>query len=344
MTKHDTETTTPTEPRETYGIPPIPDALKAHFPPYLEDDPNIAREAIATGATRSLTYPTDINNDGIYIGNMWRPILFDDTRNLPYEHPKRHEWDDPLFDVESLDFDYELLPTGWTVKQYHRFRSWEFGKFIMQFNQQHICEISWKAFHGIYDPKLFFFGCNAGWLEPNISHYPLFRQFAPGAASALTREDIHERFDARRKQAMKVNFSWFEYAEERKKISENKLYEVRAYANPCVKFVASRPGFYWKYASYEKLKAIRPPDDPLFPSLDLCDEQYEWDRDVYDRPDLDFSAEPTLPGYTRIQFLRRRAWERSCYEHRVAKLTGKRNKPRKPVVPQDLIDKLNSNN
>jgi hypothetical protein len=82
----------------------------------------------------------------------------------------------------------------------------------------------------------------------------------------------------------------------------------------------------------------------LFPSLDLCDEQYEWDRPVYDQPDLDFSAEPTLRGYTRLQFLRRRAWEKSCYEHRVAKLTGQRNKPREPAVSQSVIDGLQTNN
>jgi hypothetical protein len=59
---------------------------------------------------------------------------------------------------------------------------------------------------------------------------------------------------------------------------------------------------------------------------------------------LDFSAEPTLPGYTRVQFLRRRAWEKSCYAHRVAKLTGKRNKPTDSVVSQSVIDGLQSNN
>jgi len=343
MTKHDTETTTPTEPRETYGVPPIPEELRARFVP-PSDDPASARNLFDDGVNRALTSSTDVNNDGIFIGNMWRPILFDDTRNLPFEHPTRHEWDDAFYDNTFLNFKHELLPTAWTPVQYKRFRSWEFGKFFKQFHYEHIFNITWKALHGVYDPKLFFFGCNAGWLEPNIDLYKVLSQYASENVNPITDAYIQDQYDARREKASLVSLSLMNYENERKSISNPEIYEILAYANPAVGRAASLPGFYWKYASFEKLKSLKPPGDLYFPRLDLCDEQYEWDRDVYDQPDLDFSAEPTLPGYTRLQFLRRRAWERSCYLHRVAKLTGKRNKPTESVVSQDVIEKLQTNN
>ncbi len=343
MTKHDTEITSQSGSWVSYGIPAIPQELADRFIA-PSNDPAIAREPFASGVNRALTFATDVNNDGIFIGNMWRPIPFVDSRNLPYEHPTRHEWDDARYDDSGLNFQHELLPTGWTSTQYKRFRSWEFGMFIRQYCHKYILPVTWKAFHGVYDPKLFFFGCNAGWLEPNPENYTLFSEYSSGSSHPITPQEIQQRYESRRQKAMAVAFNKLEYIEERRTITPPENYEVKAYANPTVRFTSSQPGFYWKYASYEKLKAIRPPNDPLFPRLDLCDEQYEWDRDAYDRPDLDFSAEPTLPGYTRIQFLRRRAWEKSCYDHRVAKLTGKRNKPREPVIPQQLIDKLNTNN
>jgi hypothetical protein len=343
MTKHDTETAATIGARETYGVPPIPDALRARFEP-PSNDPATAIGPIESGVERALTFATDVNNDGIFIGNMWRPILFDDTRNLPYEHPTRHEWDTPRYDHSFLNLRHELLPTGWSPLQYRRFRTWEFGLFMKQLVFDYSLNISWKAFHGIYDPKLFFFGCNAGWLEPDTNLYPLFREFAPGSVNPITVEFIQKKYDERRQQAMRVERSIIEYEAERQSISNPEIYEVKAYANPAYGRVAGHPGFHWKYPSYEKLKMLKPPGDEYFPRLNLCDEQYEWEQSVYDQPELDFSAEPTLRGYTRLQFLRRRAWEKSGYEHRVAKLTGKRNKPLEPVVSQSVIEKLQTNN
>ena len=343
MTKHDTETTTPTEPRETYGIPAIPDSILAKFEP-PSPDPELARIPFQHGFERSLTMCSDINNDGIFIGNMWRPLPFDDTRNLPYEHPTRHEWDTPNYDVKYLDFDYELLPTGWLPLQYKRFRTWEFGMFIKIELHREWLRASWSAFHGIYAPKLFFFGCNAGWVEPDTRLYPHFQTVSKGSTNPVTTTEIDQKYRERFLRTMDTYYKSLNDQHLYRSITREESYEVKSIANPGVKNASTKQGFHWKFPSYGQLLANKPDDDPYYPRLDLCDEQYEWDRPVYDQPELDFSAEPTLPGYTRVQFLRRRAWEKSCYAHRVAKLTGKRNKAANPVVSQSVIDGLQSNN
>ena len=343
MTKHDTETTSPTEPRETYGVPPLPESILAQIKRSASDI-EIARFPFQNGFVNSLTMCTDINNDGIFIGNMWRPIPFDDTRNLPYEHPTRHEWDTPHYDVKHLDFDYELLPTGWLPQQYKRFRAWEFGMFIQIDLHLEWIRSSWSAFHGIYAPKLFFFGCNAGWVEPSPDLYPHFQMVAIGSANPVTAKEIGQKC---RERFCRTTDTYYRSLNDQllyRSITREESYEVKSIANPSVKNASTKHGFHWKFPSYVQLLANKPDGDPYYPRLDLCDEQYEWDRPVYDQPDLDFSTEPTLPGYTRLQFLRRRAWEKDCYLHRVAKLTGKRNKPAEPVVTQDVIDKLQTNN
>lgn len=343
MTKHDTETTKTAGATETSSIPPIPDAILAWKKP-LPNDPTVARKPFINGIHLAMTTGTDVAPDGRSIGNIWRPIAFDDTRNLPYEHPTRSEWDNERYDQQFLNFNFELLPTGWLPRQYKRFRTWEFGVFIANFIQDNIIDITWKGFHGIYAPKFFLFGCNAGWLEPNPGIYERFSKYATGSENPISFQDVKDKVDARIQRAKAVAAGEEGYEEELKSISKMKSYEIIAYANPACCRVDGYPWFHWKYPSYEKLLSIRPPGDALFPRLDLCDEQYEWEQSIYDQPDLDFSAEPTLPGYTRLQFLRRRAWERSCYEHRVAKLTGKRTKPLEPALSQSVIEKLQSNN
>lgn len=323
MTKHDPETQDVdgigartadfvTIQEATFAVPPLPAAVANLVQPPCTE-PSAARRIFERNLNKVLSSPFDVNNDGHYIGNIVRPGPFNNTRNLPYEHPARTEWDNPRYDRPELNFELELLPTGWLPQQYGRLRAWEFGMFFNEQYATHFIEICWKAYHGLYEPKLLLFGCNAIWLDPYPDVYPYFEQFPQPVSGMLLTNLIGTYIAERHHRANKLCESQTDLHPDDMCIMNLARHVTIAQSNKPVCFVATKPGFHWKYPDFDTMVKHKPVDDPIYPRLDLCDDQYDWDRHVYDQPDLDFSTEPTLPGYTRLQFLRRRAWEQSRY-------------------------------
>lgn len=259
----------------------------------------------------SICHPADRNDDGVYLGNIWRPEPLNEARHLPHEHPFRDEWNTPTFDVPWLDCSHEALPMAWLPREFKRLFAWEFAIHLVRQRSIHRKQIAFAAYRGRYTPVLIFYGCNAIRLQPEPSLYPLVKGDYPPGKRMFTAEQIASIVQMKSRLTKgpldKTQLGPLVIPQASIKPKNFVLTVAEALADPL---------FYWRLPSYverENLSQNRvddyPDDDTITGNgFDLEAEQYCWDNPAYDDFSLDFSHSVTPPGWTRIQHLRYSAY------------------------------------